>query len=228
MEFCEKWIEYDYNPYLLFDSNGKILSLNNEAQYLLGYTDAPSLFELAITYANANTGFKTSFIDLEFGRFRFFALMVGYDNENEIGLRLHQSPAFHYTKPATEGDLVNVYTLIDLCISSNSIGKDTEFIKELDPTLPDIRLQTERFLKLLNKMYISHEGSKHINTKLYFRVGEYIRTEDKKYTLFSIEIKGDTAVNSKTSEIRHMAEEMNIFIDFKANKTILNIPIITS
>ena len=227
MEFCEKWIEFDYNPYLLFDSNGKILSLNNEAQYLLGYTDSASLFELAITYANANTGFKTSFIDLEFGRFRFFALMVGYDNENEIGLRLHQAPAFHYSKPATEGDLVNVYTLIDLCISSNSIGNDTQFSKDLDPTLPNIRLQTENFIKLLNKIYVSHTKSEHVNTKLYFRVGEYIRTEDKKYTLFSIEIDSENSQTNKISEIRSMAEDMNIFIDFKSNKTILNIPLIT-
>lgn len=228
MDFCEKWIEFDYNPHLLFDKNGKILSLNNEAQYLLGYTDADSLFELAITYANANTGFKTSFIDLEFGRFRFFALMVGYDNENEIGLRLYQSPAFHYSKPATEGDLVNVYTLIDLCISSNSIGSDTVFIKELDPTIPDVRLQTESFIKLLNKVYTTHVPSSHVETKLYFRVGEYIRTEDKKYTLFSIEITSEALTANKSSEIRMMAEGMNIFVDFKNNKTLLNIPLITN
>jgi len=228
MDFCEKWIEFDYNPYLLFDKNGKVLSLNNEAQYLLGYTDAASLFELAITYANTNTGFKTSFIDLEFGRFRFFALMVGYDNENEIGLRLYQSPAFHYSKPTVKGDLVNIYTLIDLCISSNSIGKETKFIKELDPTIPDIRLQTDSFIKLLNKLYIVHATGQEIVTKLYFRVGEYIRTEDKKYTLFSIEVSSESLLSNKNSEIRTMAEEMNIFVDFKSNTTILNIPLITS
>jgi len=228
MQFCEKWIEFDYNPYLLFDKNGKILSLNNEAQYLLGYTDSASLFELAITYANANTGFKTSFIDLEFGRFRFFALMVGYDDENEIGLRLYQSPAFHYSKPAIKGDLVNVYTLIDLCISSNSIGSDTVYTKELDPTIPDIRLQTESFIKLLNKIYTNYTGSSNIQTKLYFRVGEYIRTEEKKYTLFSIEVTSDTKLTHKSSDIRIMAEEMNIFVDFKNNTTILNIPLIIS
>ena len=227
MNFCEKWIEFDYNPYLLFDQSGKILSLNNEAQYLLGYTDATVLFELAITYAKNNIGFKTSFLDLEFGRFRFFALMVGYDNENEIGLRLYQSPAFHYSEPDMEGDLVNVYTLIDLCISSNSIGTDIEFTKELDPTIPDIRLQTESFIKFLNKIYTSHTSSRRVETKLYFRVGEYIRTEDRKYTLFSIEIQSENVIRNRMSEIRFMAEEMNIFVDFKPNKTILNIPLIT-
>ena len=227
MNFCEKWIEFDYNPYLLFDSNGKILSLNNEAQYLLGYTDAASLFELAITYANANTGFKTSFLDLEYGRFRFFALMVGYDNEEEIGLRLFQSPAFHYSQPSTEGDLVNIYTLVDLCVSSNSIGKAIKFEKEFDPTIPDVRLPTERFIKLLNKVYEMHKDSETVTTKIYFRVGEYIKTENKKFTLFSIEVVSDEINTNHISELKGLATKMNIFIDFKANSTILNIPLIT-
>ncbi len=227
MNFCEKWIEFDYNPYLLFDSNGKILSLNNEAQYLLGYTDAASLFELAITYANANTGFKTSFLDLEYGRFRFFALMVGYDNEEEIGLRLFQSPAFHYSQPSTEGDLVNIYTLVDLCISSNSIGRSIKFEKEFDPTIPDIRIPTERFIKLLNKVYEMHKDSETVVTKIYFRVGEYIKTENKKFTLFSIEVLSDAVNTNHVSELKGLATKMNIFIDFKANSTILNIPLIT-
>lgn len=227
MNFCEKWVEFDYNPFLLFDSNGKILSLNNEAQYLLGYTDAPSLFKLAITYANASTGFKTSFLDLEFGRFRFFALMVGYDTEEEIGLRLFQSPAFHYSEPSHEGDLVNIYTLVDLCISSNSIGKSSNFVKDFDPTIPDIRIATERFIKLLNKVYEMHLDSETITTKIYFRVGEYIKTEDKKFTLFSIEIQSDATNKKQVSELKDLAGKMNIFIDFKTNSTILNIPIIS-
>ena len=227
MEFFEKWIEYDYNPFLLFDKNGKILSLNNEAQYLLGYTDVASLFELAITYANSNTGFKTSFVDLEFGRFRFFAIMIGYDNEDEIGLRLFQHPAFHYSEPLLKGDMVNVYTLVDLCISSNSIGSNINFTKELDPTLPEIRLATENFIKLLNRVYSTHTQSENIKTKLYLKIGEYIKTENKKYTLFSIEVSSDIVKKGKSSEIRILAEEMNIFIDFKAESTILNIPLIT-
>lgn len=227
MNFCEKWIEFDYNPYLLFDKNGKILSLNNEAQYLLGYTNTATLFELAVTYANTNTGFKTSFVDLEFGRFRFFALMIGYDSDDEIGLRLFQYPAFHYSEPMIKGDMVNVYALIDLCISSNSIGSSVVFKKDLDPTIPEIRISTENFIKLLNKIYSIHIKSQVVLTKLYFRVGEYIKTKDKKYTLFSIEIQSSGVHKDKDSEIRALAENMNISIDFNGESTTLNIPLIT-
>ena len=36
MTFEQQWIEYDFNPFILFDSSGKIVSLNAEAQFLLG------------------------------------------------------------------------------------------------------------------------------------------------------------------------------------------------
>jgi len=62
MTFEQQWVEYDYNPFVLFSSNGKIISLNSEAQFLLGATESNTLFELAQTYANVNFGFKTTFI----------------------------------------------------------------------------------------------------------------------------------------------------------------------
>ena len=40
MTFDQQWIEFDFNPFVLFSSNGKIISLNTEAQYLLGAVEA--------------------------------------------------------------------------------------------------------------------------------------------------------------------------------------------
>ena len=89
MTFEQQWIEYDYNPFILFSSNGKIVSLNAEAQFLLGTATSRELYELATSYANVTFGFKTTFIDLEFGRYKFFGLTVGYENEDEIGIKRH-------------------------------------------------------------------------------------------------------------------------------------------
>ena len=63
MTFEQQWIEYDYNPFVLFNSNSRIISLNAEAQFLLGCVTADELFKLATTYANVTFGFKTTFID---------------------------------------------------------------------------------------------------------------------------------------------------------------------
>ncbi|MDD5159963.1 MAG: hypothetical protein PHI47_07935 [Sulfuricurvum sp.] len=226
MTFDQQWIEYDFNPFILFNSGGKIVSLNTEAQYLLGAIEATAIYKIATTYASSSFGFKTTFLELEFGRFKFFGITVGYEDEEQIGIRLYQLPSFQFTAHKPEGQLINVYTLIDLCISSNSIGSQTRYLKELDPTIPEIRLQTELFIKLLNKIYTSMVGNEKILTRLFFRVGEHIKFEGEKYSLFSIEISSDTIIRKYLSEITHLAEENNLFIDLKEQKITINVPMI--
>lgn len=226
MTFDQQWIEYDFNPFILFNSNGKIVSLNTEAQYLLGAVEASAIYKIATTYANSSFGFKTTFLELEFGRFKFFGITVGYEDEEQIGIRLYQLPSFQFTAQKPDGQLVNVYTLIDLCISSNSIGSSTKYLKELDPTIPEIRLHTEIFIKLLNKIYISMANNEKILTRLFFRVGEHIKFEGEKYSLFSIEISAESITRKYLPEITHLAEENNLFIDQKENKITINVPMI--
>lgn len=226
MTFDQQWIEYDFNPFILFNASGKIISLNTEAQYLLGAVEAPAIYKIATTYASSTFGFKTTFLELEFGRFKFFGITVGYEDEEQIGIRLYQLPSFQFTKQKPEGQLINIYTLIDLCISSNSIGSSTKFTKELDPTIPEIRLHTELFIKLLNKIYISMSGNEKILTRLFFRVGEHIKFEGEKYSLFSIEISSEGSNRKYNSEISHLAEENNLFIDIKESKYTINVPMI--
>lgn len=226
MTFDQQWIEFDFNPFILFNASGKIVSLNTEAQYLLGAVEASAVYKIATTYASSSFGFKTTFLELEFGRFKFFGITVGYEDEEHIGIRLYQLPSFQFTKQKPEGQLVNVYTLIDLCISSNSIGTQTRFLKELDPTIPEIRLQTELFIKLLNKIYMAMAGNEKITTRLFFRVGEHIKFEGEKYSLFSIEVVSDTVARKYLPDITHLAEENNLFTDIKEQKITINVPMI--
>ena len=226
MTFDQQWIEYDFNPFILFNSGGKIVSLNTEAQYLLGAVEGSAIYKIATTYASSSFGFKTTFLELEFGRFKFFGITVGYEDEEQIGIRLYQLPSFQFTKQKPDGQLVNVYTLIDLCISSNSIGSQTKYTKELDPTIPEIRLQTEWFIKLLNKIYVSMNGNEKIVTRLFFRVGEHIKFEGEKYSIFSIEVSAETINRRYLSEITHLAEENNLFVDLKDQKITINVPMI--
>ena len=227
MTFEQQWIEYDYNPFVLFSSNGKIITLNNEAQYLLGSVDKNTLFEIATTHASASFGFKTTFLDLEFGRYRFFGITIGYENEKEIGIRLYQKPTLNFSAPKPTGELSNIYTLVDLCISTNSIGSDLNFKKDLDPTIPNIRLHPDNFIKLLNKIFEGYKESEDIVIKLFYRVGEHIKFDNKKYSLFTIEIKGNDFCKKYVSEIEMLAEANNLFPTFKNESVIINIPMIT-
>ncbi len=54
---AEAWIEHDYNPFIVFDNSGKILSLNQEAQYLLGEVAHKKIFDIAQAYASMTYGF---------------------------------------------------------------------------------------------------------------------------------------------------------------------------
>jgi len=227
MTFEQQWIEYDYNPFILFSSSGKILSLNSEAQFLLGSASTQELFGLCTTYASVSFGFKTTFLELDFGRYKFFAITVGYENENEIGIKLYQAPSFRLKKPESTGELTNIYALVDLCISTNSISSNIEHKKEFDPTIPDIIIDTNNFVKLLNKVYQCFYDNEKIYTKIFYRVGEHVKFEDKKYSLFSVEIKATKVDEQMLNELKVLATNLNFFIDIQKSVTI-NIPMITS
>jgi hypothetical protein len=227
MTFEQQWIEYDYNPFVLFSSNGKVKSLNAQAQFLLGAISINELFNLATTYANVSFGFKTTFVELEFGRHKFFALSVGYENDEEIGIKLYQAPSFKFNKQKPIGELINIYTLVDLCISTKSINSQIKFLKEFDPTIPEIILDSNNFIKVLNNIFECYKDNKEIYTKIFYRVGEHIKFEDKKYSIFSIEISADTLDEEKVNRLEGLVANTSFYIDIKKKITI-NIPMITS
>jgi len=226
MTLEQKWIENDYNPFILFSSNGKIISLNSEAQFLLGAAQPSELFSLAQTYANITFGFKTTFLELEYGRYKFFAITVGYEDEDQIGIKLYQAPTYKINTKKPEGELTNIFTITDLCIASNSISSEITFIKSYDPTIPDVILNANNLIKLLNLIYKACQSSKRIETKVFYRVGEHIKFNDKKYSLFSIAISADTINKSMIPDIKMLAEKYNFYVDIGKDISI-NLPMIT-
>jgi len=227
VNFEQQWIENDYNPFVVFNSQGKVTSLNAEAQFLLGSVSPKELFSIAQAYANVSFGFKTTFTELEFGRYKFFGLTVGYENEEEIGIKLYQTPSFKINKPKPEGELTNIFTLVDLCISTSSISNNVNHEKEYDPTIPEIIINPNEFIKLLNKMYLCVLDNEVIKTKIFYRVGEHIKFEEKKYSIFSIEVKADNIDYNVSEELKALVQKSHFYIDIKDSLTI-NIPMITS
>ena len=227
MTFEAQWLENDYNPFILFNANGKILSLNTEAQFLLGSASTSELYELTTTYANITFGFKTTFLDLEFGRYKFFGITIGYENEDEIGIKFYQTPSFKLNKPKPSGELTNIYTLVDLCISTNSINSNIIFSKDFDPTIPEIMIDTNSFIKVLNKIYSCFNNNDKINTKIFYRIGEHIKFEDKKYSIFSIKISADNIDKKQVNKLEVLVANTSFYIDIQKD-IVINIPMITS
>lgn len=227
MTLEQKWIENDYNPFILFSSNGKIISLNSEAQFLLGSVQPSELFNLAQTYANITFGFKTTFLELEYGRYKFFAITVGYEDEEQIGIKLYQAPTYKIDTKKPEGELTNIFTITDLCIASNSISSDIHFIKNYDPTIPDVIINANNLIKLLNLIYKACDKSKRIETKVSYIIGEYIKFNDKKYSLFAISIIAEEINKALIPDIKMMSDKYDFFVE-TINKSIsVNLPMIT-
>lgn len=224
---AEAWIEHDYNPFIVFDQTGKITSLNREAQYLLGEVPHKKIFDIAQTYASITYGFKTTIVDIAFGSYKFYAITVGYADENAMGIKLYKSATKKFANVEEYGESTNIYALLDLCISASSTNSNIKFKKEFDPTFPEVKLKIENFMKLLGKVYQSHLNSDVITTRLALITGEYIRFNGKKYPIFSISIKGDNREVGFEKSIEEIAVKSNYTIHFGYNETTINAALVS-
>lgn len=228
MTLEQQWIENDYNPFILFSSNGKIISLNSEAQFLLGAVQPSELFTLAQTYASITFGFKTTFLELEYGRYKFFAITVGYEDEEQIGIKLYQAPTYKVNTKKPDGELTNIFTVTDLCIASNSISSDITYIKNYDPTIPDVIVNANNLIKLLNLLYKACQKSTTIETKIFYIIGEYIKFNERKYSLFCISIIADKIDKTMEPEIKMLSEKYNFYVEVTKKSISINLPMITN
>ena len=59
---------------------------------------------------------------------------------------------------------------------------EARYIKEFDPTIPEIIIDSNNFIKVLNKIYACFIENEDIYTKIYYKVGEHVKFGDKKYS----------------------------------------------
>lgn len=228
MNFLEKWIEYDYNPQIIFDEKGKIKSLNEQAQYLLGQVNAREVFDLALEFASETYGFKTIFFDIDFDKFSFFAITVGYESDEEIGIKLYRKPSQKIeslSKLKTE--LSNIYIIIDLAISSTLSKTQATFKKEYDPAIPDSYIDVDAFLKTLTRICSYMLSSTTITVRVYIKTGEHVKLGEKKYPLLRIEFEGDSVDERKKHELEGYTKSSQANVYIKNRSVFLDTPLIT-
>jgi len=228
MDLFEKWVEYDYNPLIIFNKEAKVSFINKEAQFLLGFVSTKEIFKLASSYANHDYGFKTTIMDLNFGKYSFFAITVGYSDDTNIGIKLYKKPNKTFNFNEEVKAKVNIYAIIDLSISSFSTTSETKHQKILDPTFPDIYIKVEPFLKLLTKIYDVFQKSSIITTKLNLKTGEHIVYKTKKYPIFILQISGDNATKADQYLLKDIAIKAQAIINIDKNSISLELPLIDS
>ena len=225
MNFFEDWVELDLNPVISFSSTSKILYSNSEAQFLLNRIKQKELYELALKYAPKSFGAETSYIDLTIQNYTFYAITVKYDNEDEIHMKLYKSTMAKKESILNIKNInsTNIFTLVDLAISTNKIKTDTTYKKNYDPSIPEFKLDASSFIKALTQVFEAFQGSDEINCSILLKIGEYIKIEKKKYSLITVEI---TSNKNAIKEMLQYKEDTSFILSCDKNKITIDLPLI--
>ncbi|MDD3055415.1 MAG: hypothetical protein PHE16_05990 [Aliarcobacter sp.] len=225
MSFFEEWVELDLNPILSFSSSSKIIYSNSEAQFLLNRIKQKELFDLALTYAPKTFGALTSYIDLTIKNYTFYAITISYENEDEIHMKLYKSAMVKKESKLNIKNIntTNIFTLVDLAISTSKIKNNINFTKNYDPSIPEFKLDASSFIKTLNSVFEVFKNKNNVACSILLKIGEYIKIDNIKYSLISVEIVANEESDFSSLNIK----ETNSFIlTYDDTKVTIDLPLI--
>jgi len=222
------FIEYDANPFVLFNSKGKIIYLNSSAEMLMGSCTREKLFEVTLSYAPKSFGYKKTLIDLSFGYFEFYAINVLYENEEEIAIHL-------YNKPMPKiNNRVNLegysHTDINLLFEANIELFKMQYSGKLklitDYDLPKLYIHQNNFSLLIRKIFENMKSASEIIINIKIKIGELIIVNGKKYPIILFIFQANKKDKQNNKEIKRIAMDNHINIHCKEDSVILEIPAI--
>ncbi len=224
----QAFVEWDNSPFILFNDQGKILYLNNAAEILFGYVSKQELYDIAVSYAPQSFGYKTTSLTLNYDAFIFHAITVGYENEEQISLRLYNTPRVQ-PKRKLEIDKF-ITTDINILLEANIAlfkTKNTNQLKLLtDQDLPPFKIDQNKFSKLLRKTLDAFKSSDSIDISLKLLIGQHVIIDDKKESIVQLSIQANGRYADADEEIRTLAAESHIKCLLKEHSIKLEIPLI--
>ena len=227
MNFYEEWVEIDLNPVISFSSSGKIIYSNQEAQFLLSRIKQKELFNLALKHAPKTFGLETTYFDLNLKNYSFYAITVKYENEDEIHMKLYKSAMVKKDSQLStkNTNITNIFTLVDLAISTKKIKSNAKFIKNYDPSIPEFKINASEFIKALNLIYDNFQESEMLTTSVILKIGEYIRLEGKKHSIISVEVLSST--KCCTEGFDYKDENASFIVTRDEDKITIDLPLIS-
>jgi len=226
IDFYEKLLEHDLNPYFVFNSNGRIKSFNKEAEFLLNYVSVKELFQLAVDNASHDFGFSQKYIPLKYNKHSYYAILVGYTSDDEIALRLYKVVS-NQSNSINNGKLklVNIFSLIELSKNTTLLNNEITIDEIYDISLPEMKININEFLLCLNDCFKYFENDKKITLKVQIKVGEYEIINNEKFKIVSLEFISNREIEI-SSLLEEKASKANANIYFTQNKLKLELPII--
>jgi hypothetical protein len=224
----ESFIEWDNSPFILFNQEGKIVYLNNAAEILFGYVTKKELYDIALSYAPQNFGYKTTSLSLTYDSFLFYAITVGYENEEQLSLRMYNTPRLKPTRKLETDKLI--VTDINILLEANIAlfkTKNTNKLRLLaDQDLPAFKIDQNNFSKLLRKTLDAFRSSDSIDITLKLLIGQHVIIENKKESIVQLSIEANGRYSDADAEIGILASESQIKCITKEHSIKLEIPLI--
>ena len=224
----ESFIEWDNSPFILFNNQGKIIYLNNAAEILFGYVSKKELYDIALSYAPQNFGYKTTTLSLSYDSFMFYAITVGYENEDQLSLRLYNTPRLKPTRKLETDKLI--ITDINILLEANIAlfkTKNTNKLRLLaDQDLPAFKIDQNNFSKLLRKTLNAFRSSDSIDISLKLLIGQHVMIDNKKEPLVQLAIEANGRYADVDVEIRTLASQSQIKCITQEHAIKLEIPLI--
>jgi len=223
-EFYEQLLDNDLNPYILFSSSGKLINFNKEAEYLFNFVTPKELYELALQNASQNFGFASKFINIKYKKQTYYAIMVGYLDDEKIALRLYKEvePSKNINIDSNY-HMSNIYTLITLSRNTSLLQSNLKIQEVFDVSIPELKIDINEFLLILNHIFNEVKNDKHLILKVALKTGEYEIINKKKYHIICIKFNSQSRINLDNFQVNSNSL-INIYQ--KDNVIELEIPLI--
>jgi len=224
----QPFVDWDNSPFILFNPQGKILYLNNSAEILFGYVSKKELYDLALAYAPQSFGYKTTTLTLNYDTFSFYAITVGYENEEQLSIRFYNAPRTKTSTPIEREKLAT--TDINLLLEANIALFKTKNSNSLqlltDPDIPQLKIDQNRFSKLLRKALEAFRASDSIRITLKLLVGEHVIIDGKKTPIAQLAIEANGRYSDTDHEIKSLSEQCHISCSLHEYSIKLEIPLV--
>jgi len=224
----ESFVECDNSPFVLFSNQGKILYLNNAAEMLFGYVSKRELYDIALSYAPADYGHKTTALSLSYDLFSFYAISIGYENEEQISMRLYNTPYIKkiYNLDTNKFITTDINILLGANIALFRANNPTSLKLLADQELPAFKIDQNSFSKLLRKALESFKDAQSIDIMLKLLIGEHVIIKGEKKSIVKLSICANCRNMDTDEDIRILSQKCYIKSIFKQDSLKLEIPLI--
>lgn len=224
----ESFVEWDSNPFILFNNQEKILYLNHAAEILFGYVSKKELYDIAISYAAQDFGYKTTSLSLSYDSFLFHAITVGYENEEQLSIRLYHTPRLKQTQKieTTKFITTDINILLEANISLFKTKNNNPLKLLTDQDLPAFKIDQNNFSKLLRKVLDTFRSSDSIDISLKLLIGQHVIIDNKKEAIVQLSICANGRYADKDNDILSLASKSHIKCLLQEHSIKLEIPFI--